>query len=106
MRSSKFSNHLIALEKSGMSIAEYARRHGLFPRALYQARARARSEGGGSAISSSSRGFIRLVSEAGHGQEKRLILDRGPKGLWHLRIENIPTRDVSSILASLDMESP
>lgn len=106
MRSSKFSNHLVALEKSGMSVAEYARRHGLFPRALYQARARARSERGGAASLDSSRGFIRLVSEAGPGREKRLTLHQGPKGIWHLKIDNVPTREVSSILASLDMESP
>jgi hypothetical protein len=85
MRQSKFAAHLVALEKSGLTVAEYARRAGLQTQALYQARKHASKNRSRPSNHFGSPRFIRSVGSSQSMDSQRILLEMTGPNQWSLR---------------------
>ena len=101
MRQSKFAAHLVALEKSGLIVAEYARRAGLQTQALYQARKHASKKRSLSSDHSGSPRFMRLVDSPQSMDRQRVLLEMTGPNQWSLRLEALHPDQVGCILNAL-----
>lgn len=104
MHQSKFTQHLIDLEKSGMTVAEYARAVGLKTQALYQARRSARLKKSQPGAPSATSNFIRLVAPPIAATRERIVLEMTANNQWCLRMESLTLVQINRVLGALGQE--